>query len=110
MVDVSTLIESVWVNAELISNLDRDKRKAMINAEKVDSVTYDGESFQKLTLSVTMLDGKKKYYRPNVNSLKNLRKEYGNNSFDWVGKMITFDLESINGRLCVIASPYTLPK
>lgn len=110
MVDVNTLIESMWVNAELVSNLDRDKRKAMINAEKVDTVTYDGESFQKLTLSVTMLGKDKKYYRPNINSLKNLKKEYGDDSTYWVGKTIKFELESINGRLCVIAYPHTLPK
>lgn len=108
MVDVSRAMESKYITAELIKESPTKKCVIIDGGEYVES-TYDGKTFERFQLNVE-IDGKKKIWNVNKDSVKNISAEYGKNSTMWIGKVIQLSTASIKGKDTVIGMPALMPK
>ncbi len=99
MTDTKEALESQYVNAELISN--SESKKLVV----VDEGSYEETQFGKrLTLNVDV-DGKRKIWRPNKDSVANLNEGYGGtDTKTWVGKTVNLQIVRILGKDAVLAT------
>jgi len=99
MVDTTQAMESQFVTVQAVKD-SQSKRLVVISGG-----TYEAgqDGTQRLSLMVEM-DGKRKTWRPNRNTVKNLQ-AYGKDSEQWVGKPIRLMVMTINNRELVIGTP-----
>lgn len=98
MVDTTEAMESQYLTADIVKG--SPTKKCVI----VDGGSYEDTVFgtKRLTLKVS-IDGKQKIWRPNRDSVKNLR-TYGVDTTNWVGKTINLQIISIQGKDSIIAT------
>ena len=98
MVDTKQALESEFVTVELV------RESATKKLVVYDPGSYENTDYgDKLTLGVN-IDGKKKKWRPNKDSITALQ-AYGADTVNWVGKLIALKIEKRNGKDCVIGYP-----
>jgi len=97
--DVTEYAESDYVTKEIVEK--SPSKKAVIMMIEDDKTSQHGK---KLHVTVE-IDGKKKIYSPNKPSINNILDAYGPESTDWIGRVIGFTVENVNGFFCVIARP-----
>jgi len=107
MVDTTEAMESQYLTAELVKE-SPSKRAHIIDEGAYEEVVFDGVSSRRLTMKVE-IDGKSKLWRPNKDSISNLRNAYGKDTAQWVGKDILLQVIRIQGKNSVLAMP-TTPK
>jgi hypothetical protein len=86
MVDTTNLTESEFLGTQFVKD-SVSKRAVILSAGTVEP-SKDG-SYKQLQLLVE-IDGKKKLWKLNKTSLKNLQGKYGKDSQFFVGKTVTF--------------------
>jgi len=99
MVSSKQAMESEYVNADLVKN-SKNKEMVVVDPGKYEQTDYG----EKLTLFVE-IDGKKKIWRPNRDSVKNLNRGFGEDTETWIGKPVTLQVVSIAGKDSVVAAP-----
>jgi len=97
--DVSKFAEGQYINAEIVKNSPTRKLVIVSEGEVVD--TKYGE---KLEIEVE-LDKKKKKWKPNVDSMKNMITAWGKDNKAWIGNVVKLKVLSIQGKETVIAEP-----
>lgn len=98
MVDTTEAMESQFVTPDLVKS-SPTKKLVVIDPGSYQKTDYG----DRLTLGVN-LDGKKKLWRPNQESVLNLQ-IYGKDSVNWTGKVIDVSVEKRSGKEAVIAKP-----
>lgn len=99
MVDSTEALESNFLTVAVVKS-SPTKKMVVIDPGKYEE-EKNGET--KLSLIVN-IDGKKKKWRPNRDSVQNMR-VLGKDTTSWVGIPINIDIKIINGRDMVIATP-----
>jgi len=99
MVSTEKALETDFMNADLVKN--SPSKKLVILGEGKYEITDFGE---KLTLPVE-IDSKKKTWRPNRDSIKNMQM-LGKDSQAWVGKAIQLQILTIKGKEAIIGFPH----
>lgn len=97
--DVGPLLESDFVTVQLIK--DSPSKKAIILSPGVEDQYKESKN---LKLSVE-IDSKRKYWRVSKLSLKNLVLKYGSESQAYVGKVVDFQVQLVNGKESVVGVP-----
>jgi|TARA_Y100000296_G_scaffold86217_1_gene125137 hypothetical protein len=105
MVDVTQAMESTYLTADVVKTL-KSKIGVITSEGEFEELTYDGITSTRLTLNVDV-DGRRKIWRPNRDSVKNLSSMFGRESKLWFGKKIMLSIVSMKGKDCVIAVPET---
>ena len=103
MVDTTAALESPYITAELVKK-STSKKLVVLGEGNYEEVTFDGETSNRLTLPVE-IDGKKKVWRPNKDSITNMNEKFGTNTASWVGKVAKLQTTRIQGKDMVIAIP-----
>lgn len=97
MVNVLKLLSGDTINIEVV-RASASKKLVIVNEGQI------VQTFGKDRLKVLVeFDGQQKFWYPNVQSLKNLAREYGVDSKHWVGKPIEVRVENLRGKDCVLA-------
>jgi len=100
MVDISEAMEGEFVGVDMVK-ASLSKKMIVLDPGSYEEADYGKEKVRRLTIGVN-LDGKLKRYRPNKESLDNL-KQLGKDTISWVGKVIEAKVEKRSGREAVIA-------
>lgn len=96
MVDISEALESDYLTVDFVKQ--SPSKKLVI----IDPGSYQDTDFgRRLTMKVN-IDGKIKVWRPNRDSIENLS-SYGNDTLQWVSKLVNLNVEKRQGREAVIA-------
>ncbi len=103
MVSSKQAMESEYITADLVKE-SKTKVLVVLEGGEYQKVVFDGKESEKLTLPVE-IDGARKTWRPNRDSVKNLNRGFGEPTEDWVGKPVSLDVVSIAGKDSVIATP-----
>jgi len=93
--DATKFGESNYITAQLIEQ-SKTKTAVIIG----DSTSEETDYGEKLTVPVE-IDGKKKTYRPNKDSVKNIIEELGSETSTWIGSQLSFSLFNFAGKQCV---------
>lgn len=96
--DVTQYGESDYITAEIVKQ-SKSKTCVVIGDATVEDTKF-GDKMQILV----EIDGKKKKYRPNKDTIKNLIETYGRDSKAWLGKEIRLQVISNLGKECVVGS------
>lgn len=99
MVDVTRATESKYLNADIVKE-SATKKLVILNGGEYVEGDY-GERFQ---LEVE-IDGKKKIWSPNKDTLLNLMAVFGRNSELWIGKIVKVQVMKLRGKDAVIGMP-----
>lgn len=100
--DATQFSEGDYITAALVKA--SPTKKAIILGDGVkEEVTFSGKTSSKLTMPVE-IDGKKKVYRPNVDSVKNIIGSLGAETKAWLGRTLNFTVISTMGKESVIAT------
>jgi hypothetical protein len=102
MVETDTALESEYITKELIKE-SVNKIGVIIDGGDYEDVEFDGKTSRRLTLGVDFNKSLKKY-RPNRDSVKNLR-DMGKDTNSWVGRKIFFSVMLVGGQERIMASP-----
>jgi len=94
--------ESDYLTAEIVKN-SPTKRATIISDATSTPVTFDGITRDRLGFEVE-IDGKKKSYRPNKDTLKNIQEAAGFESTKWVGKVLNLSVVKYMGKDSVVAT------
>ena len=108
MVDTTRAMESSYVTVDLIRESPTKKCVIIDGGEYVEA-EYNGKKYDKFQLTIE-LDGKRKSWSPNKDSVKNIAEVYGRDSNAWVGKIIKLRIMKILGKDVVSGSPIEMPK
>jgi len=103
MVNVKEAIEGNKLNAEIVKG-SLSKRCVIITPGEY----KDSEWGLKLELDIE-IDGKKKKWSPNKDTLKNISYAFGEDSAFWVGKVISLSTYVFKGKETVNGMPVQLP-
>ena len=98
--DITNMMGGNNVTLDVVK-LSQTKKAIILSAGALKQM-QDGKD--KLNLLVE-IDGKQLNWIPNKTSMKNVAKSYGNETGNWIGKMITFQLGIVQGKEAIIASP-----
>ena len=102
IMDTSKYSESDFVTVELVKN--SPTKKCVITSPGTEqTLTFQGETSTKLVLDVE-IDNKPKQYTPNKSSIKNIQSVLGNNSDDWVSKVLNLQILNLAGKECIVAT------
>ena len=108
MVGTDLALETKYITADLVKK-SPTKRLVCLGDGQYEDVTYNEETTKRLTIPV-QIDGKDKIWRPNKDSVINMRNEFGTDSIDWIGKPVALKVITIQGKESVIAiGASTLP-
>jgi len=99
MVDVTEAMEGQYLTVEEVKN-SPTKTLVIVGAGEYANTEYG----RRFTLDVN-IDGKKKVWRPNRDSVKNLAGTYGRESSLWIGKQAKLTIVNISGKETVLAVP-----
>ena len=102
MVGTDEALESKYVTAELIRN-SPTKKLVVMEEGSYEEVTYENETSKRLTIPV-QVDAKERIWRPNRDSIANMRGAYGNDTKSWVGKATKLQVVKVQGKDSVIAT------
>lgn len=103
MVNVFEALESKYVTVELVKE-SQTKQAIILEEGDYEQVEFEGELSKRLTIPVR-IDGKKKMYRPNRDSISNLRGQWGVDTRQWVGHVIDFQIIKFQGKDSIRALP-----
>ena len=101
MVGTDEALESRYLTAELVKN-SPTKRLVVIAEGGYEEVTYDNETTRRLTLPVE-IDGKEKLWRPNRDSISNMKEVFGADTRSWVRCTAKLQIIKMQGKESVIA-------
>lgn len=99
--DASEFGEGDYISAALVK-ASPTKKCVILGDGTREEVTFQGKTSTKLTLPVE-IDGKKKSYRPNKDSVNNIMGVLGKDTKGWLGKVLSFTVISVLGKECVVA-------
>jgi len=102
MVGTDEALESKYVTAELVKN-SISKKLVVISDGGYEEVTYENEVSRRLTLPV-QIDQKDRIWRPNRDSIANMRSAYGADTKSWIGKATKLQVVRVQGKDSVIAT------
>lgn len=102
MVNTSEAMESKYLTADLVK-ASPTKKCVVVDGGSYEEVTYDGETQKRLTILVE-IDGKKKLWRPNRDTVSNLQ-VYGQDSDQWKGKAVKLHTMRVQGKDSIIGTP-----
>lgn len=97
--DVRYLLESDFVSVQTVK--DSPTKKAIILSPGTEEQYKDSKNLKLLV----ELDGKKKFWKVNKASLKNLVLKFGNESQAYVGAVVLFEIQIVNGKESVVGTP-----
>ena len=97
--DATQYSESDYVTAQMVK--DAKNKIVQITGDAKIEPTDFGE---KLELPIE-IDGKKKKYRPNKDTIKNMMQSWGKETKNWIGDQIELHTMSINGKDSIIGVP-----
>ena len=103
MVDVSKAMESSYLDVELVRESPTKKCVFLDEGEYV-SKEYQGERYEKLEFLVE-IDGKRKKWAPNKDTITNISNAFGKNSQSWIGRVVKLSIGTIKGRSVVYGMP-----
>lgn len=96
MVDVTEAMESDYLNVDMVR--DNNINKCVIIDEGVyEDAEYKGKKYKKFNITVEA-NRRLKIWSPNKDSVKNISREYGINSKDWIGRPIALRIMKNNGK------------
>jgi hypothetical protein len=98
--DVNQLIETPYISVELVKNA-KDKRVVIIDEGEIVQTKW---GTNKLELNVDM-NKEVKTWSLNQQTLRNLREAWGNDSKEWVGKIVQLSIGEREGKAYVIGFP-----
>lgn len=98
MVNTQEALESNFVTTELVK-FSPSKKLVILDEGRYDETDFG----RRLTLSVE-IDGKKKQWRPNKDSIKNLQ-AFGLDTKNWLGKSVRLQNAFFKGKEIVIGTP-----
>lgn len=104
MVDVTRATESKYLNSDIVKNSPTKKLVILNGGEYVEG-DY-GERFQ----LECEIDGKKKIWSPNKDTLLNLMGEFGLYTELWIGKIVKLQTVKLRGKDAIIGIPFEVPK
>lgn len=93
MVDTSSLTESEFLGAQFVK--DSPSKKATVLSAGTIETSKDGQ-YQQLKILVE-IDGKKKFWKLNKTSLKNMQAKWGKDSQFFVGKTVALSTQMMQG-------------
>lgn len=103
MVDSRKALESEYITVDSVKN-SLTKKLVILDPGAYE----DTEWGERLSLKVEM-DGNKKVWRPNRDSIKNVQNVFKYETCDWVGKIIGLSVVSMKGKEMVIGIPTNDP-
>lgn len=103
MVDVTQAMEGTYLTCDIVRD-SRTKKLVIIDAGEYKQAEYNGKSYEKFELTIE-IDGKKKNWCPNRDSIKNIAEVYGRSSNLWIGKILQATIGKYNGKDSIIAFP-----
>ena len=95
--DATQYGESNWLNADIVKS-SKSKKAIILGDAKSEETDFGA----KLTFPIE-IDGKKKTYSPNKDSVKNIISALGSETQEWLGKTLSFSVVSVMGKDSVIA-------
>lgn len=99
MVNTDKAVEGDFITADFVNNSPTKL------CTPIDEGNYEDSDFgDRLTITVE-IDGKRKKYRPNKDTVTNLRNEYGKDSKEWIGKLIRLKTVRFKGKDIVHGEP-----
>jgi len=87
-----------YLSAVTVSRLSDKKFKIIGEGSFEKLVQRDGTEAEKLVLPIELSDGTRTLWVPNNTSIKKLRKIYGDETKEWVGETLEFDIVKQNVR------------
>lgn len=100
--DVKNLLESEWLGVQFVK--DSPSKTGVIINPGVEVASKDGLYMQAEFL--VEIDGKRKKWKANKTSMRNLAKKYGTETSGWLGQKIVFMVMPVqSGREGIIANP-----
>jgi hypothetical protein len=97
--DATQYGESDFITTEIV-NASKTKKIVVIGDAKVEETDWGS----RMELPVE-IDGKKKRYRPNKDTIKNCIRSYGVETKGWLGKTIALTVMTVAGKDSIIGSP-----
>ena len=97
--DATQYAESDYITAKIVQD-SKSKQLVITSDAKAEETEYG----QRLTMHVE-IDGKKKTYRPNKDTIKNLISVHGADTKSWLGKVLKLNVISVMGKDSVIGTP-----
>lgn len=94
--DATQYAETDYITAELVKQA-KIKKAVIIGEVKAEATDYG----EKLTCPVE-IDGKRKTYRPNKDTIKNLISALGSDTKAWLGKTLILNVISVMGKESVL--------
>ena len=91
--------ESDFITAEIV-NASKTKKIVIIGEAKTEQTDWG----ERLELPVE-IEGRKKRYRPNKDTIKNLIRAFGEETKSWLGKTLDLSVMTIAGKDSIIGSP-----
>lgn len=92
--------ESEYLNPSIVKESPTKRAVILGKIESID-VTFQGKTFNKLSMEVE-IDGKKKTYRPSKDTIRNLHNTLGYESNQWLGRTLLFKIITVMGKECLI--------
>lgn len=108
MVDVTTAMESDSLNVDIVRE-SPTKKCVILDEGSFEEKEFDGKKVSKLQLNVE-IDGKRKKWLPNRDTVKNIAAIYGRESKLWGGKIIQLQIVKILGKDAVMGIPIPMPQ
>jgi hypothetical protein len=102
MVSTDEALESKYITADLVK-ASPTKKLVVVGQGSYEQATFDGETSRRLTIPV-QIDSKDKLWRPNKDSVTNLRAAYGSDTASWVGKTAKLQTIRIQGKDSILAT------
>ncbi len=100
--DARIFSESDYVSPELVK-LSPSKKGVVIGEITSEEVDFKGKKSMKLNIPIE-IDGRRKTYRPNKDSIKNIAQICGFETKGWLGKTLAFNIITVLGKECVLAA------
>jgi hypothetical protein len=97
--DATQFGESDFITTEIV-NASKTKKIVIVGDGKVEETDWGS----RMELPVE-IDGKKKRYRPNKDTIKNCISLFGADTKGWLGKTISLVVMSIAGKDSIIGTP-----
>jgi hypothetical protein len=102
--DVSNLLESEWLGVQFVK--DSQSKTGVILTPGVEALSKD-QQYKNLEVLIE-IDGKKKKWKVNKNSLKNLASAWGKDSALYVGHIVKFSIVPLQGgKEGIVGTPHS---
>jgi len=103
MVNITQAMESAYLTVDTVRESPTRKCVILTEGEYKDA-EFKGKTYEKFEL-VVEIDGRKKLWAPNKDSLKNISEYHGKESALWIGKIIKLSIGKSNGKDVIIGMP-----